>query len=105
MQTISPTAAHALGDAYIIDVREPDEVARARVDGTVHIPLGSLVERLDEVPRDRTVYLMCALGGRSAQATQFLAARGVDAVNIDGGITQWHRAGLPVVTGTAGTIA
>ena len=65
MQTISPTAAHALPDAYIIDVREPDEVARARVDGAVHIPLGSLV----------------------------------DAVNIDGGITAWHRSGLPVVTG------
>jgi len=99
MQTISPTAAHALPDAYIIDVRESDEVARARVDGAVHIPLGSLVARLGEVPRDRTVYLMCAVGGRSAQATQFLAAQGVDAVNIDGGITAWHRSGLPVVTG------
>lgn len=99
MQTISPTAAHALPYAYIIDVREPDEVARARVDGAVHIPLGSLVARLGEVPRDRTVYLMCAVGGRSAQATQFLAAQGVDAVNIDGGITAWHRSGLPVVTG------
>jgi len=80
-------------------VREPDEVARARVDGAVHIPLGSLVARVDEVPRDRTVYLMCAVGGRSAQATQFLAAQGVDAVNIDGGIMAWHRSGLPVVTG------
>ena len=102
MQNISPAAAHALGDAYIIDVREPEEVARARVDGAVHIPLGSLVQRVDEVPRDRTVYLMCAVGGRSAQATQFLAAQGVDAVNIDGGIMQWHRAGLPVITGTGG---
>ena len=71
----------------------------------MHIPLGSLVERLDEVPRDRTVYLMCALGGRSAQATQYLAAQGVDAVNIDGGITQWYRDGLPVVTGPTGAVA
>lgn len=102
MQTISPAAAHALGDAYIIDVREPEEVARAHVDGAVHIPLGSLVERLGEVPRDRTVYVMCALGGRSAQAAQFLAGQGVDAVNIDGGITGWHRAGLPVIAGTGG---
>jgi queuine tRNA-ribosyltransferase len=99
MQTISPTAAHALPDAYIIDVREPDEVAGARVDGAVHIPHGSLVARHGEVPRDPTLYLMCAVGGRSAQATQFLAAQGVDAVNIDGGITAWHRSGLPVVTG------
>ena len=101
MQSISAAAVHQLGDAYIIDVREPEEVARARVDGAVHIPIGSLVERLDEVPRDRTVYLMCAVGGRSAQATEFLAAQGVDAVNIEGGITEWYRAGLPVTIGGA----
>ena len=99
MQTISAAAAYELGDAYIIDVREPEEVARARVDHAVQIPLGSLVERLDEVPRDRTVYLMCAVGGRSAQATQYLAAQGVDAVNIEGGITEWYRTGLPVTIG------
>ena len=101
MQSISAAAAHQLGDAYIIDVREPDEVAQARVDGAVHIPLSSLVERLDEVPRDRTVYVMCHAGGRSAQATQFLEAKGVDAVNIKGGITAWYRAGLPVTMGGA----
>lgn len=101
MRTISPVAAHAIADAYLIDVREPEEVAAARVDGAVHIPLGSLVERLGEVPRDRTVYVMCALGGRSAQATGFLAAQGLDAVNIDGGIAEWHRAGLPVIIGGA----
>ena len=101
MQTISPAAAHAIDDAFIIDVREPEEVARARVDGAVHIPIGSLVERLDEVPRDRTVYLMCAAGGRSARATEFLAAQGVDAVNIEGGITEWYRTGLPVTIGGA----
>lgn len=101
MQSITPTEAHAIDDAFIIDVREPDEVAQARVDGTVHIPLGTLVERVTEVPRDRTVYVMCHAGGRSAQATQFLAAQGVDAVNIDGGITGWGSAGLPVILGGA----
>ena len=85
--------------ALFLDVREQDEWDSGHIDGAVHIPLGSLVARLGEVPRDRTVYLMCAVGGRSAQATQFLAAQGVDAVNIDGGITAWHRSGLPVVTG------
>ena len=101
MQSISASAAHHLGDAYIIDVREPDEVARARIDSAVHIPLGSLVERLEEVPRNRTVYLICAAGGRSAQATQFLVAQGIDAVNIEGGIMEWYRTGLPVTLGEA----
>ena len=99
MQTISAAAAYELGDAYIIDGREPEEVARARVDHAVQIPLGSLVERLDEVPRDRTVYLVCHVGGRSAQATQYLETQGFDAVNIDGGIVEWYRAGLPVAVG------
>ena len=101
MRSITPTEAHAAADAFILDVREDEERAQARVDGTHHIPLAALVERLDEVPRDRTVYVMCAIGGRSARATQYLEARGVDAVNIDGGITEWHRAGLPVTIGGA----
>ncbi|MFE6965990.1 MULTISPECIES: rhodanese-like domain-containing protein [unclassified Agromyces] len=99
MQSLSPTEVHAADDPYIIDVREPEELAQARVDGAHHIPLGELVARLDEVPRDRTVYVMCHVGGRSAQAVVYLEQQGVDAVNIDGGILQWYRAGLPVETG------
>ena len=68
MQTITAAAAYDLDDAYILDVREPDEVAQARIEGAQHIPLGSLAARLDEVPRDRTVYVLCHVGGRSAQA-------------------------------------
>lgn len=101
MQSISPTEAHAIGDAYIIDVREPNEVAQAAVPGAHHIPLATLPERVGDVPRDRTVYVMCHAGGRSARATQFLEAEGIDAVNIDGGILRWHGDGLPVTLGSA----
>jgi rhodanese-related sulfurtransferase len=101
MKSASPTEAHSAHDLYLIDVREPDEVAQARVEGAHHIPLGSLADRLDEVPRDRTVHVMCHAGGRSARATQFLEAQGVDAVNVDGGITERHRSGLPVTLGGA----
>jgi len=95
----TPAEVHAFDDAHILDVREPHELEQARVEGAQHIPLGSLVERLDEVPRDRTVYVMCHVGGRSAQAAQYLEANGVDAVNVAGGILAWYRAGLPVVLG------
>jgi len=101
MQQTTPAEVHAIDGAHILDVREPDEVVRARVDGAQHIPLGSLVERIDEVPRDRTVYVMCHVGGRSAQATQYLEAQGFDAVNITGGIVGWYRAGLPVTIADA----
>ena len=101
MQQTTPAEVHAIDGAHILDVREPDEVVRARVDGAQHIPLGSLVERLAEVPRDRTVYVMCHVGGRSAQATQYLEAQGFDAVNVTGGIVAWYRAGLPVMLADA----
>lgn len=101
MRTISPDEVHALDGAVILDVREPHELAQARIDGTIDIPLGELVERLGEVPRDTTVYVICHVGGRSAQATQYLEANGVDAVNISGGILRWYQSGLPVTLGAA----
>lgn len=102
MTTISPIDLAALGaDALIVDVREPDEFTDARVAGALNIPLGTLPDRLSDVPRDRTVYVMCLSGGRSARATAYLAAEGVDAVNVDGGITNWYQSGLPVDRGAA----
>lgn len=102
MQTVTPAVAAAAleaGTAVVVDVREPAELAQASVDGARHIPLGELVERLDDVPADRTVYVLCHSGGRSAQATQFLEQQGYDVANIEGGITAWYQGGLPVVLG------
>ncbi|SIO25708.1 rhodanese-like domain-containing protein [Agromyces cerinus] len=101
MRSTTPNDVHATSDAVILDVREPGELAQARIEGTLDIPLGELVERVAEVPSDTTVYVLCHAGGRSAQAAQYLESRGIDAVNIDGGIVAWHRAGLPVILGGA----
>lgn len=99
MQSSSPAEVHATADAYLIDVREAEELAQARVEGAHHVPLGELVARFDEVPRDRTVYVMCHVGGRSAQAVQYLEQQGIDAVNVEGGILAWYQSGLPVILG------
>ena len=99
MQTIDPTAVAAIEGAYILDVREQDEYDAAHAPGVTLVPLGELMQRVDEVPTDRPVYVMCHSGGRSARATQYLEQQGVDAINIDGGITAWHGAGLPVEAG------
>jgi rhodanese-related sulfurtransferase len=103
MTTISPTDLAALGaDALIVDVREPDEFTDARVAGAVNIPLGTLPARLAEVPRDRAVYVMCLSGGRSARATAYLTGEGIDAIDLEGGITNWYQSGLPVERGAVG---
>jgi rhodanese-related sulfurtransferase len=98
MNNITTTDLAAMGaEATIIDVREEDEFAAARVAGATNVPLSVLAERVDEIPRDRTVYVMCLSGGRSARATAFLQERGLDVVNVLGGINQWYGDGLPVV--------
>jgi rhodanese-related sulfurtransferase/molybdopterin-guanine dinucleotide biosynthesis protein A len=81
--------------AYLLDVRNPDEHATAHLEAAVLVPLGELAERSDEVPTDITVYVICAVGGRSARAAEHLRTIGVDAVNVTGGMTAWIASGRP----------
>jgi rhodanese-related sulfurtransferase len=84
------------GEALILDVREPEELQQVSVTGALHIPLGDLHYRLEEIPRDRDVYVLCHVGQRSAIATEFLRHLGHERVwNIRGGIVGWLRSGLP----------
>lgn len=102
MKSITPAELAGLGtDAVVIDVRQPDEYAQARVAGARLIPLAEVPSRLDEIRQLAPVYVMCHAGGRSAQATEYLTAQGVEATNVDGGITSWAAAGLPVERGAA----
>lgn len=78
----------------LLDVRTDEEWADGRIAGATHIPLDQLVARLDEVG-DRVVSV-CALGGRSARATQFLAAQDKEALNLDGGVQRWAAEGRPL---------
>ena len=84
------------GSALVIDVREPHEYADGHVPRAALMPLMTVPQRVEELPTDRTVYIVCAVGARSAQAAAFLASRGVDAVNVDGGTVEWVAAGYPV---------
>ena len=84
----------------LVDVREANEFALLRVPGAVLMPLSTLGASYERLPTDRPLFLMCAVGGRSARATDFLRANGyADATNVAGGITAWNQAGLPVKTG------
>ena len=96
MEQISVTDLAAQSDATIVDVREIDEFQAERVEGSINVPLSALLSRIDEVPRDTTVYVMCAAGRRSAEAAAYLDEHGFDVVNVDGGIHAWTDAGLPV---------
>jgi rhodanese-related sulfurtransferase len=77
---------HELGDGMILDVREPFEQAVENVEGSVNIPLGQLRDRLDELPRDKTINVFCRSGQRSYYATRILLQNGFDVKNISGGM-------------------
>ncbi|RNL81430.1 rhodanese-like domain-containing protein [Nocardioides marmorisolisilvae] len=82
---------------FVVDVREPVEWAHGRIDGSVHIPMSQFVERIAEVPNDQQVLVVCKVGGRSAQVTQYLVQSGYEAVNLDGGVLEWAAAGRALV--------
>lgn len=89
----------ASDDGYVIlDVRTAPERLEARPPQSVHITLDTLAIHIDKL-KDRKVLVICRSGDRSATAARFLNDRGIEALNIDGGIIAWARAGLPVKTG------
>ena len=78
-------------DIQLIDVRQPDEYAFAKIEGAKLIPLGEIVNRMDELNQDRETILHCKAGGRSAQAIEALKRAGYtgELKNLRGGITAW----------------
>lgn len=95
------SSARALARGTVLDVRSPEEYAGGHVDGAVLIPLHVVPLRTSELRRSETYYVVCESGARSAQATQFLLAQGYDARSVQGGMSAWRSAGLPVASGMA----
>jgi len=86
--------------AWMIDVREQDEWDAGHAPVAVHFPMGQVVDRIGELPTDRTIVCMCRVGGRSGSVALHLAGAGLDVRNIAGGMVAWAAADLPVVDGS-----
>lgn len=84
------------GTVTVIDVREFHEYQSGHVPGSLHIPMHTIPLRTDEIPADRTVYVICESGSRSWQVAAFLQQRGVAVVNVHGGMGMWRQAGFPL---------
>ncbi|MBB5075881.1 rhodanese-like domain-containing protein [Nonomuraea endophytica] len=84
--------------AYLLDVREQGEWVAGHAPDAVHIPMGELQARLDEVPAGQPVYVVCRVGGRSAHAAAWLNHVGREAVNVGGGMQSWEAARRPMVS-------
>ena len=78
-------------DIQLIDVRQPDEYAFAKIDGAKLIPLGEIMSRMNELDETRDTVIHCKMGGRSARAIMALEQAGFkgNMINLLGGITAW----------------
>ena len=86
--------------AFILDVREPSEWTQFHIPGATLIPLGELPNRLNEVPKDRPVVVVCRTGHRSAQGRDILKNAGfTNITSMTGGVTQWQTQGLAIASG------
>jgi len=104
---VSVEQAHALleaGKAVLIDVREANEFAAARIEGAVLAPLSEMPGAWEALtfPGDKTIIVQCLKGGRSGQVCAFVGPTGPEGqpvVNLTGGIQAWHAEGLPIIQG------
>ena len=87
----------------LVDVRELDEYVAGHVPGAILLPMSEIVERVDEVPADGQVYVICHVGGRSLKVVNWLRQQGVDAYSVDGGTKAWADSGRPIDTGPSAT--
>lgn len=86
--------------AFILDVREPDEWVQGHIPNATLIPLGQLAERVEELPKDREIVVVCRSGNRSREGAVILLKAGFEQVSsMTGGMNNWTAAGYPVVTG------
>ena len=73
----------------LVDVREPIELTRGILPNAILIPMGQLMDRLNEIPRDREIICYCEHGIRSEAAALFLRGQGYDARSLEEGMSTW----------------
>lgn len=89
---VGPAEVRA-GGLPVLDVREPHEWDAGHIDGAVHIPMGQVTDRIDEIPDGQPLAVVCRSGNRSAHVAAWLRRQGRDAVNLTGGMEAWAGAG------------
>lgn len=84
-------------ELLILDVRSAPELKEGVIEGSEHLPVEEVIMGRHHLPRDRPILLICAIGGRSYAAGQVLSMQGYPEIyNLQGGISAWKKAGLPL---------
>jgi rhodanese-related sulfurtransferase len=94
--SMSPRQAAEARNYLFLDVRERYEWDAGHVQGSLHIPIGQIQRRFEELNREQPIVVVCQVGQRSALVADFLRAQGYDAHNLEGGLQEWAAQGLPL---------
>jgi len=85
-------------NAFLLDVRTPQEFSQGRIPGAVLIPVNEVERRIGEIPKNRPVVVYCAVGSRSLPAARYLSKMGYGVVyHMSDGIVGWYRNGFQIV--------
>jgi len=98
--SVADASAKRDAGAFILDVREPDEWNQVHIPGATLIPLGELASRVNELPTDQEIVVVCRSGNRSQQGRDILISAGFEQVtSMAGGMNQWSSAGFETASG------
>ena len=92
-----------LPEIALIDVRAQDEYESGHASGALHIPVDEVLSRFDELPKDKKLFFICAMGARSGLACEIVAALVITSdnlYNIEDGTPAWIQKGFPVTYGS-----
>ena len=99
--SVSVDEAHQMyqDGTFVLDVRTPDEWNEFHAPNTTLIPLDELASRVNELPKDQPIVVVCRSGNRSQAGRDILLQAGFNATSMNGGLNAWRESGYPVVSG------
>ena len=97
MQSVTIEELETQTEPFIVDIRTEDDYKRGSLQNAINIPMAQLKERMNQLPKDKTIYLLCHTGERSVDYVEMLDDAGYDAVNISGGYRSFLRKQLSLM--------
>ena len=97
MQSVTIEELETQTEPFIVDIRTEDDYKRGSLQNAINIPMVQLKERMAQLPKDKTIYLLCHTGERSVDYVEMLDDAGYDAVNISGGYRSFLRKQLSLM--------
>ncbi len=98
---VSVDEAHQMYEegTFVLDIRTPEEWNEYHAPNTTLIPLDELAARVNELPKDQPILVVCRSGNRSQEGRDILLQAGLNATSMNGGLNEWRDSGYPVVSG------